>query len=292
MPVRPESTVLTRRALFGAAALAAAGCKDRQPARDGVPVGEPSWFVRLVPAAQVEAAGAQQYRQLLAQAAQAHALLPPGQAQLERLRAIAARLIPFASAWNPRASQWRWEVNAIASPQLNAMCLPGGKILFFYGILERLRLSDAEVAIVMGHEIAHALREHARARLAKTGTTRLGVAALSTLLGFGNVGDTLLQMGGQLLTLRFSRADESEADLVGMELAARAGYDPAAALSLWRKMGASGAPPAYLATHPSGATRSAELSRNLPRVAALYAAAPRPPLRFPVASPLPAPPPA
>jgi len=294
-PAPSLSSRVSRRALLGTAALLAAGCTGKQPpAREGVPVGDKSWFTRLVPAAEVEAAGTQQYLQLMQQAGQQHALLPALHPQVLRLRAIAARLIPFAPQWNPRAEQWRWEVNVIASPQLNAFCMPGGKIVFFYGILDKLKLSDDEVAMVMGHEIAHALREHARERLAKTGTTRLAVGAVSTLLGFGNVGDTLLHMGGQLLTLTFSREDESEADLVGMELAARAGYDPAASVSLWQKMAQAGqgAPAAFLSTHPSGNTRIADLQRNLPRVAGLYARAPKPVERFEVAAPLAPPQPA
>ena len=296
MPVPAESapplpTALKRRALLGAALLLAAGCSDKQPAgREGVPVGDKSWFTRLVPAAQVEAAGTQQYVQLMRQAAGQHALLPPDHSQVQRLRAIATRLIPFTVPWNARAAQWRWEVNVIASPQLNALCIPGGKIVFFYGILDKLQLTDDEVAMVMGHEIAHALREHARERLAKNGTTRLAMGAVSTLLGFGNVGDTLLHMGGQLLTLTFSREDEREADLVGMELAARAGYDPAAAISLWQKMtkAGQGAPAAFLSTHPSSGARIADLQRNLPRVAGLYERAAKPAERFDVARPLPA----
>lgn len=89
----------------------------------------------------------------------------------------------------------------------------------------------------MGHEIAHALREHARERMGKTAATKMGANLISSLLGLGSAGDALLNMGGQLLTLRFSREDESEADLIGMELAARAGYDPRAGVSLWQKMG-------------------------------------------------------
>jgi len=137
----------------------------------------------------------------------------------------------------------------------------------------------------MGHEVAHALREHARERMAKTQATRLGLGVVSSLLGLGGVGDTLLSMGGQLLTLTFSREDESEADLVGMELAARAGYDPAAGISLWQKMGAAskGAPPQWLSTHPAGPTRIRDIQANLPKVEGLYARADKPKQRFDVA---------
>ena len=257
-------------------------------ARDGVEVGDTSRLTKLVPAEQVENAGAQQYQQMMEQARAQRALAPANQPQLIRLREIAKRIIPQAAPWNERARQWQWEVNLIASPQLNAFCMPGGKIAFYYGILEKLKLSDDEVATIMGHEVAHALREHARERMAKTTATRIGAGLLSSLLGLGNVGDSLLNMGGQLLSLTFSREDESEADLVGMELAARAGYNPAAGVSLWQKMGqaSKGAPPQWLSTHPAGPTRIRDIQANLPKVEGLYARAAKPPRQFEVAGAL------
>ena len=191
-----------------------------------------------------------------------------------RLRAIANRLIPYAVAWNPRAKNWRWEVNLIASPQINAFCMPGGKIAFYSGILDKLKLSDDEVAMVMGHEIAHALREHARERMGKNAATNIGASLLTQVLGLGQVGQTVTNYGAQLLTLQFSRSNETEADLVGMELAARAGFNPRAGVTLWQKMSAAnkGAPPQWLSTHPSGNTRIAEIETNLPRVMPLFEA--------------------
>jgi predicted Zn-dependent protease len=160
--------------------------------------------------------------------------------------------------------------------------MPGGKIAFFYGILQNLQLSDDEVATIMGHEVAHALREHARERMGKNAATRLGAGLLSGLLGLGGTGDALLNMGGQLLTLTFSRADESEADIVGMDLAARAGHDPRAGITLWQKMmaAAKGAPPEFLSTHPSGPTRIRDIEEKLPKVLPLFERAPRPQRNF------------
>ncbi len=273
--------------LLGTALLAAEVRAQAAP-REGVDVGETSRFAKLVPAEQMEAAGAQQYVQMMRQAAAKNALAPATDPQLQRLRAIASRIIPLTPAWNARAKQWRWEVNLIYSAQLNAFCMPGGKIAFFYGILEKLKLSDDEVAMVMGHEIAHALREHARERMGKSVATDGVIQLGAALLGLGNMGQYLANMGGQLLKLTYSRSDESEADLVGMELAARAGYDPAAGLSLWEKMGAAakGAPPQWLSTHPAGSTRISDIRANLVRVQGLYARAARPPQRFDVAPPL------
>jgi predicted Zn-dependent protease len=273
------------RLALGGAVLASLPIRAQDRAvEDGVrsEVGKTSNLAKLVPAEQVEAAAARQYAQMLQQAAQQRALAPENHPQLQRLRYIAQRLIPHAETWNDRARQWRWEVNLLGSRDLNAFCLPGGKIAFFYGILAQLQLNDDEVAMIMGHEMAHALREHARERMGKTAATKIGASVLSSFLGLGNAGDALLNMGGQLLTLKFSREDESEADVVGLDLAARAGYDPAAGISLWQKMmsASKGAPPAWLSTHPAGGSRIREIEAHLPKVAPLYARANKPDRKF------------
>jgi len=240
--------------------------------REGVDVGGNSGFARLVPADEIETSAAKQYSDILTQAASQKALGSADNAQVIRLRRIAQRLIPFTNEWNPRARTWKWEVNLIGSKQINAFCMPGGKIAFYTGILEQLQLTDDEVAQIMGHEIAHALREHARARMGKSAATSMGAGLLSQLLGLGDVGRTVTNYGVQLLNMTFSRSDESEADLVGLELAARAGYDPRAGITLWQKMaaGSQGAPPQWLSTHPAGNTRIADIERNLPRVLPIY----------------------
>lgn len=252
-------------------------------AREGVDVSkQQSGFTRLVPADQVEAAAQQQYAQMATQAKSQNALLPDNHPQAVRLRAIAQRIIPYTLEWNNRASQWQWQVMVLNSKELNAFCMPGGKIAFYTGILETLKLTDDETAMIMGHEMAHALREHARERMGKTSATQIGASLISSLLGLGSTGDTLLNMGGQLLTLKFSRANESEADLVGMELAARAGYDPRAGISLWKKMAAAskGAPPQWLSTHPASGTRIQEMEAAMPQVMPLYERAAKPPRRY------------
>ena len=247
-------------------------CAASAQSRDGVNVGGNSAFSKLVPAAQVEQGAAQQYAQMLAQARAKNALAGPDHPQVRRLRAIANKIIPFANEWNERAKGWKWEVNLIGANQINAFCMPGGKIAFYSGILTELKLTDDEVAMVMGHEIAHALREHARERMGKNAATGLGASLLSQVFGLGDIGQTVTQYGAQLLTLKFGREDESEADLVGMELAARAGFNPRAGISLWQKMGAAnkGAPPEWLSTHPSGNARIAQMEANLPQVMPLY----------------------
>ena len=246
-------------------------------AREGVQVGEASGFSKLVPADQVERQAALQYRETLAEAAKQQALAPADNAQLKRLREIAQKIIPFANEWNPRVSQWKWEINLIGSNQINAYCMPGGKIVFYTGIIKTLNLCDVEFAVVMGLEMAHALREHARERMGKStatqGLARLGGLLASSWLGIDpNLADAVAQGGANLLTLKFGREDESEADLVGMELAARAGFDPRAGVTLWQKMAAAnkGAPPQWLSTHPSSSSRISDMEASLPQVMPLY----------------------
>ena len=239
-----------------------------------VDVGQASGIRKLIPAASLESSAGQQYLQTLGEARSKGALASDDYPQLKRLRAIANKLIPYTAQWNPDSRKWKWQVNLICSKQLNAWCMPGGKIAFYTGILDQLQLTDDEVAMIMGHEMAHALREHARERLAKERATGLGLSVASQLLGFGQMGDVVANVGTKLLTLKYSRDDETEADLVGLEIAARGGFKPEASVQLWKKMlsatnGGKGQP-GFLSTHPSGNNRIHELEANLPKVAHLY----------------------
>ena len=242
-----------------------------------VDVGQSSNMRKLIPVETLEASARQQYRQTLSDANSKGALAPDDYPQLQRLRAIANRLIPYTAQWNPDSRKWKWEVNLIGSNQINAWCMPGGKIAFYTGILDQLKLTDDEVAMIMGHEMAHALREHARERMAKSKATGLGLSVASQLLGLGQLGDVAANMGTQLLTLKYGRDDETEADLVGLEIAARGGFKPEASVQLWKKMlsatGGGKGQPSFLSTHPSGNNRIQELEANLPKVAHLYAQA-------------------
>lgn len=259
--------------VLGSVASAQDSVAPRAAEPSGIEVGRLSTMRNLVPAAELEQAAGQQYQQLKQKASQTHALADTDNPQLQRLRAVAQRLLPFTERWNPRAAQWNWEVNLIGSSQINAFCMPGGKIAFYTGILDKLRLTDDEVAMVMGHEISHALREHSRERLAKDQLTQMGAGVVSTIFGLGDLGRMGMGAGVQMLSLRFSREDETEADLVGLDIAARAGYDPRAAIALWQKMAKAntGSPPQWLSTHPSGTNRIAEIQRQLPRVLPIYA---------------------
>ena len=281
VPVDPDRRRLLATAAAGAV-LALPGAAAWAQPREGVQVGPRSNFESLIPAGEIEAQAARGYHEMLAQARRDNLLALPVHPQLIRLVAISRRLRPFAGMWNERAVGWQWEVNLIGSPQINAFCMPGGKIAFYWGILTKLKLSDDEVAMVMGHEMTHALREHGRAQLGKEVATQAGIGLLAGLFGWGNTGRQVAGMGGRLLSLKYSRDDETEADLIGLELAARAGYDPQSALSLWRKMEAAskGAPPAFLSDHPSNPDRLAVIAANIPRVQGLYDRAPKPDQRF------------
>ncbi len=248
-----------------------------QAQEGGVSVRGESKLAKLVPAAEVEQAAAQQYAALKQEAAQKGVLASPNDPQLQRVRAVAQRIMPFAGKWNSRAANWKWEINLLKSSEINAFCMPGGKIAFYSGILDNLKLSDDEIAIVMGHEMSHALREHSRARLAQQAATNIGASLLSQIFGLSNAGNAVLSASASLLGLRFSRDDETEADAVGLELAARAGYDPRAGAILWQKMQAShsGGPPKWLSSHPADGDRAAEIQRHLPEVMPLYEAARR-----------------
>jgi predicted Zn-dependent protease len=237
---------------------------------DGVKISNPSIFRYAVSAGTIEQQSAVQYDEMTRQAASKRALLGPDHPQTQRMRAIAQRLLPHANKFNERAKDWKWEVNVLDSQQVNAFCMPGGKIAIFTGILQKLQLTDDEAAMVMGHEIGHALYEHARVRAGKNMALGAGRAVAGLL--FGQLGDLVGAGAGSLASLKFSRGDETQADLIGMELAARAGYDPRAGITLWQKMSkaSQGAPPQWMSTHPSGETRIKAIKDHIPEVIGLY----------------------
>ena len=272
---------LHSRRLFSGALLGA-GLAAAMPAQAQIPECRRSNFTKVISAEQVEQGALQQYRQMLQQAQGQRALAPSDHPQVQRLRFIAERIIPFTPECNSRARQWQWEVNLIGSRQINAFCMPGGKIAFYFGILSELQLDDDEVAMIMGHEAAHALLEHAREQMGKntatTGLLRLGAA----VLGLGQIGDVAAQVGAQLASLKFSRDDETQADRLGLVMAARAGYDPRKGITLWQKMmGAGGGQgPGWLSTHPSGPDRIREIEGKLAQVQSVYQSAPKPSRQF------------
>ena len=242
---------------------------------EGVSVDRMSRLRGLVPEKQLEEQATMQYEELKQQARQKGVLAPDTDPQLQRVRAISRRIIANVTRWNPGAADWQWEINLIRAANVNAFCMPGGKIAFFSGLVDQLKLTDDEIAIVASHEIAHALREHGRERVAKGNLLQLGASLGSAIFGLGQTGQAVVGQGAQLALLRFSREDETEADTVGLDLAARAGYDPRAGVALWRKMAMleKSAPPQWLSSHPSGNNRIAQIQKTLPQVMPVYAKA-------------------
>ena len=198
-------------------------------------------------------------------------------AMVKRVRGIANRIIPQTAVFRADAPKWAWEVNVLESKQLNAWCMPGGKIAFYTGIINKLKLTDAEIAAIMGHEIAHALREHGRERASEQTLTQVGLSALSIFTGVQGPALDAASMALQVtLTLPNSRTHEVEADRMGVELAARAGYNPYAAVNVWKKMdkeSKGGRPPEILSTHPSHSSRIKDLTKYAKRVEPLFLAA-------------------
>ncbi|MBA2412728.1 MAG: M48 family metallopeptidase [Burkholderiaceae bacterium] len=269
--------------IAAAAALSAlAACETVQTTDAGaVGVTRQQRVSSLVTAKEVEAAADKQYDEMMA-VAQQKGLLNRNQQQVQRVRTIAQRLIPQTRVFRQDAPGWAWETNVLTSKDINAWAMPGGKMAVYTGLIERLNVTDDELAAVMGHEIAHALREHARERIAR----QMGTQAVSTIGSIALQIFTGVQLDPQLtgsvgqavFVLPNSRDNEQEADTIGVELMARAGYDPRAALTLWQKMGQAtggGGPPEFLSTHPSGETRLRDLQGYVNKVMPLYQAAKR-----------------
>ncbi|GHC36888.1 lipoprotein [Alcaligenes pakistanensis] len=262
-----------KRLLAAGLILATAGCATVQTTQSGTVGVERKQFISsLVSEAELNQAAAQNYAQVLSQARQQKAL-DTDAAQTRRVKAIAQRLIGQVGVFRADASTWNWEVHVINEDEVNAWCMPGGKMAVYSGLIKRIQPTDAELAAIIGHEMAHALREHSREQVSQKMATSFGLTVLSALTGVQAVND----LGGTLSEVMFelpnSRTHESEADLIGVELAARAGYDPRAAVTLWQKMGAleqGRGQPEFLSTHPSSTTRIADLQAISERVMPLY----------------------
>ena len=244
----------------------------------GGAVGAQRSQLMLISSAELDQMAEQSYTKLKADAT-GKGELNRDSAMLKRVRAIATRIKPHTAVFRKDAPGWNWEVNVIGSNELNAFCMPGGKIMFYSGLITQLQLSDDEIAIVMGHEIAHALREHSREQVSQAMAAQTAISVGTALLGLGqtsvNVSNTVYQ---SLIATKFSRTDESEADEIGLELTARSGYDPRAGVTLWQKMIAAnsgGRPPEFMSTHPAEASRVQKIQSLLPTVLPLYEAAKR-----------------
>ncbi|OWW18960.1 M48 family metallopeptidase [Noviherbaspirillum denitrificans] len=260
-----------KQALAAVGLMALVACETVQTTQSGA-VGVDRQQHMAVPAEALEQAAREEYAKLMAEE-RSKGALNRNAAQVERVRAIANRLVPQTVVFRPDARAWAWEVNVLTSPEVNAWCMPGGKMAVYTGLIEKLQITDDELAAVMGHEIAHALREHARERASEQAVAGTLISVGAAVLGVGDLGQKTAEyayMG--LLGLPNSRRHETEADRVGVELAARAGYDPRAAVTLWQKMGqlGGGEPIKFLSTHPSQTDRLNDLTAYSQRVMPLY----------------------
>jgi predicted Zn-dependent protease len=205
---------------------------------------------------------------------------------LNRVKVITERLVAQAVKMRPDSAKWEWTVEVIDDPQnVNAWCMAGGRMAVYTGLLLKIDPTDDELAQVMGHEIAHALANHTAERMSVAMASQAGVLAAGILLDQSATTIATAAVAAQVaVNLPNSRAAETEADRIGIELAAKAGFDPRAAVTLWQKMAAVGGgkgPPQFLSTHPSDASRQQALAKLVAKMMPYYQApGPRP--TFPV----------
>ena len=251
------------------------GCQTVETTKEGT-VGVDRQQRMLVSEQEVNASAQKQYAQMMAEAQKKNAL-DRDAAQVARVKAITSRLVPQTAAFRPDAQKWAWEVHVLSLNDVNAWCMPGGKMAMYSGLIEKLQATDDELAAVMGHEISHALREHSREAISRQMATQTAVGVAGAILGVGQLGTSLGNMVADVtLNLPNSRTNEVEADRIGVELAARAGYNPNAAITLWEKMAklsSGGQPPKWLSTHPSHEDRINDLKVYAQKVMPLYTAA-------------------
>ncbi|HKE95220.1 MAG TPA: M48 family metallopeptidase [Povalibacter sp.] len=261
---------IVRGLLFAGIAIVAAGCQTVQTTQPGA-IGVERKQHMLVSEEEVEKGAQAAYQDEISKARKKNALNVDSDTY-KRIQAISQRLIPQTTVFRPDAGQWKWEVNVQTTDDVNAYCMPGGKIMVYTGLIEQLHATDAELAAVIGHEIAHALREHSRERLSQEYAQQLALAGLAIATG---AGDSTMALADQVATVTFtlphSREQEAEADRIGLELMARAGYDPNAAISLWQKMAKlGGSRVEFFSTHPSSDSRIRDLQANVPKVIGFY----------------------
>jgi predicted Zn-dependent protease len=263
-----------RSLIIAAVAILVTACQSVQTTQPGA-IGVTRKQLMSVSSQQVDEGAKVAYDQEVNKARQSGALNKDKQVY-DRVQKISQRLIPQTKVFRPDAPGWAWEVNVQTSEDVNAYCMPGGKIMVYTGLVDTIKPSDAELAAVIGHEISHALREHSRERLSRAYAEQIVLAGVAVATG---AEATTMQIASQVsavtFTLPHSREQEAEADRMGLELMARAGYDPNAAVTLWQKMSKAGGggTPEFLSTHPSGESRIRDLEKTVPLVLPLYQAA-------------------
>ncbi|MBV9360597.1 MAG: M48 family metallopeptidase [Betaproteobacteria bacterium] len=253
----------------------AAGCQTVETTKESA-VGVDRKQHMMVSSDAVNQSADKAYADVLKQAQQQNAL-DKDPATVARVKAIASRLIPATGALRSDAPGWKWEIHVLSTKEVNAWCMPGGKIAVYTGLIDQLHPTDGELAAVMGHEIGHALREHGREQASRQMVEQVGAGIVGALTG---VNTQLAQtIADVTIELPHDRTQETEADRIGVELMARAGYDPHEAVNLWQKMSklaGGGQPPQFLSTHPSNESRIADVTKDADKVMPLYQAAAKP----------------
>ncbi|MFC5429321.1 M48 family metallopeptidase [Paraburkholderia denitrificans] len=233
-------------------------------------------YRNLIPSPMLEAQAAAEYAEIVRGAAHSDRLYPDSDPHVERVRFFVNRLAPFAQKWGDRVKSWKWEVAVIRSPDIRMYCLPGGKIVVYGGLLDRVKLNDNEFGMLLGHEIAHAVREHVRERLGEQQAAQIESGSVPQLFGLADLGVFPLGIGSQLVEMHYGHADETEADVIGGDIASRAGFDPRAAVTLWDKLAAAtknDRDQGFIYVHPYTSARRADIVKRLPDMMPLYAKA-------------------
>lgn len=238
--------------------------------------GRAALFRQLIPSSMLEAQSAAEFTEIVRGAAHSDRLYPPTDPRVKQVEALVDRLQPYALKWSDRVKHWKWEVAVIRSPDIRMYCLPGGKVIVYGGLLDKVKLNDNELGMLFGHEIAHAVREHIRERLGEQQAAQLEQGSVPQLFGLADLGVFPLGIGSQLFEMHYGRADETEADVIGSEIASRAGFDPRAAVTLWDKLAdatRSDHDQGFIYVHPYTAARRDDILKRLPDMLPLYAKA-------------------
>ncbi len=266
-------------AAAAAAAAAAAGntsSTGAQSASRQVRFGNSAVYRNLIPSPMLEDQAAAEYAEIVRGAAHSDRLYPDTDPRVQRVRLFVDRLAPYAQKWSDRVKNWKWEVAVIRSPDIRMYCLPGGKIVVYGGLLDRVKLNDNEFGMLLGHEIAHAVREHMRERLGQQQAAQIEAGTVPQLFGLADLGVFPLGIGTQLFEMHYGHADETEADVIGSDIASRAGFDPRAAVTLWDKLAAAtknDRDQGFIYVHPYTPARRADIIKRLPDMLPLYAKA-------------------
>jgi hypothetical protein len=233
-------------------------------------------YRRLIPSPMLEAQAAAEYEEIVRGAAHSDRLYPPTDPHVQHVQALIDQLKPYALKWSDRVKNWKWEVAVIRSPDIRMYVLPGGKVIVYSGLLDKVKLNENELGMLFGHEIAHAVREHIRERLGEQLGAQLQQGSVPQLFGLADLGVFPLGIGSQLFEMHYGRADETEADVIGSDIASRAGFDPRAAVTLWDKLAVathSDQNDGYIYVHPYNAARRDDIIKRLPDMLQLYAKA-------------------